>query len=206
MLVSLCAAGCAREVGPPESPPDSPPASPPEQQHPAADGHELVGRALPEWTFSDWSGSEPLTLASLRGKVVVVRFWTTDCPYCDKTMPALEALWGELRDQPVVFVGAFHDKPPGSHPDMKRALESVAVWKVSFPIAFDRGWKTLDAWWLGSAHRHATSATFVIGKDGKVAFVHPGPVFHPSDDPSEADANRGYREIRQAIERAIALP
>ncbi len=168
------------------------------------DGQELVGTELPEWQLSDWSGSEPLRLRDLAGKVVLVRFWTTECPYCEKTMPALEALWRELKGQPVVFVGAFHDKPVGSHPDMKRAREAAAIWNVTFPIAFDRGWKTLNRWWWKTGQRRATSATFVIGKDGKVVFVHPGPMYYPSDDPSEADQNRDYAAIKQAIARALA--
>jgi hypothetical protein len=53
-------------------------------------------------------------------------------------------------------------------------------------------------------HRHATSATFVIGKDGRIVHVHPGPVYYPSDDPRE-DANRDYLALRSAVLAAARL-
>jgi peroxiredoxin len=214
MIGAMASTSCTRDIAPREASPAEPVR--PKVSAAAAlsdhasdcpgseDGSELVGSELPDWQLSDWSNSPPLALADLRGKVVLVRFWTTDCPYCEKTMPALEALWRELRGQPVVFVGAFHDKPAGSQRDMKRALESTGIWAITFPIAFDRGWKTLDRWWWKTAHRHATSATFVIGKDGRIVFVHPGPAFHPSADPAEASEDRDYNAVKQAVERALA--
>ncbi|HKE15623.1 MAG TPA: TlpA disulfide reductase family protein, partial [Kofleriaceae bacterium] len=136
----------------------------------AADGSELVGRPAGEWHLTGWANTngESPTLASLRGRVVVIRFWTVGCPYCEATMPALEKLSEELRDQPVTFVGAFHAKPESSDTDLKRPLEVIRDWKIRFPLAVDRQWQTLREWWLDSGHRHASSVTFVIGKDGKV--------------------------------------
>lgn len=136
----------------------------------------LVGTPVKAWTFTDWSNNAPLTLAQLRGRVVVVRFWTVGCPFCEKSMPALEKLSQEFRDQPVTFVGAFHDKPVGSVPDMKEPMKVARAWGVTFPLAFDRDWRTLRAWYLDGHDRPATSVTLVIGKNGRVAHVDPGPV------------------------------
>ena len=170
----------------------------------AADGSELVGRKLDRWQLSDWVGSEPLDLADLRGRVVVVRFWTSPgCPFCEKTLPALQKLADELRGEPVTFVGAFHGKPARAFSDMKEPAAVAARWGISFPLAMDREWKTLRQWWLGTGHRHATSVTFVIGKSGEIVHIHPGPVFHPSDDPAEAEQDRDYRAVKAAIERGL---
>lgn len=169
-----------------------------------ADGSELVGEELGEWQLAGWAntgGASP-TMASLRGRVVVVRFWTVGCPYCEETMPALQKLSEELRDQPVTFVGAFHAKPESSEADLKRPLEAIRDWKVSFPLAIDREWRTLRSWWLERGHRHASSVTFVLGKDGRVVHVHPGPTYFPSNDPAQADANRDYLALRNAIVEA----
>lgn len=169
------------------------------------DGSELVGTTPPDWQLSDWVNGPAKSLAELRGQVVVVRFWTSpDCPFCAKTMPALQKLANELADQPLVVIGAYHAKPASSVPDMTAPAELATRWKVRFPLAFDREWNTLRSWWLGSAPRLATSVTFVIGKDGKIAFVHPGPVFHPSTDPDEAKQNGDYQAVRQAIVTALA--
>jgi len=86
---------------------------------------------------------------------------------------------------------------------MAEPAKVAQSWGVSFPIAIDPGWKTLNAWWMNTGHRHATSVTFVVGKDGKIVHIHPGPVFHPSTDPLEAKQNRDYLSMRAAITQAI---
>jgi thiol-disulfide isomerase/thioredoxin len=170
----------------------------------AADGSELVGKKLGDWQLADWAntGGKPLSLARLRGRVVVVRFWTTGCGWCEKSLPALQKLSQELRGQPVTFVGAFHGKPASSEPDLTRPRQAIREWNITYPLAIDRDWRTLRAWWLEPGHRHATSVTFVIGKDGRVVHVHPGPVYFPSDDPDDAEANRDYLALRAAIVKA----
>lgn len=172
------------------------------------DGRELVGAALPEWSLSDWANAKgaPPTLASLRGRVVVVRFWTAGCGFCEKTLPALQRLSAELGDRPLTVVGAFHGKPDSSAPDIEKPLAIARSWRVTFPIALDRQWKTLRRWWLDGHHRHATSVTFVIGKDGRVAHIHPGPVFYPTDNPAEKGMDEDYQAVKKAVLAALAAP
>lgn len=172
----------------------------------ASDGHELVGTRLGEWQLADWAntkGAAP-TLASLRGRVVVVRFWTAGCPFCEKTLPALQKLADELGDKPVTIVGAFHGKPDSSAPDMRHPRELASKWGIHFPVALDRQWHTLRSWWLDGHHRHATSVTFVIGKDGRVVHVHPGPMFYPTTNPAESEINADYQALRKAVLAAAA--
>ncbi|HEY8922832.1 MAG TPA: hypothetical protein VIU64_00555, partial [Polyangia bacterium] len=47
----------------------------------------LVGTRPPEWRASEWLNTAPLRLQDLRGKVVVVRWWTAGCPYCSASAP-----------------------------------------------------------------------------------------------------------------------
>ena len=54
----------------------------PEAGAPAATGPLAVGDVARPWQLAEWSGSKPLDLEDLRGRVVVVRFWTDACPYC----------------------------------------------------------------------------------------------------------------------------
>lgn len=171
----------------------------------ALDGREMIGRALPEWHLEQWLDGAPRTLASLRGRVVVVRFWTSPgCPFCEKTLPAIETLAVEMKGEPVTFVGAFHSKPVEAYPSLDEPAKVLEEWGVHFPVALDPQWKTLQAWWYADgAHRHASSVTFVIGKDGKVLHIHPGPVFHPSDDLDEAKENADYLAVRAAIRRGL---
>src|SRR5262245_47836926 len=61
-------------------------------QHDPDSGAELIGQPAPAWTFDRWARGGPLTLTELKGKVVLVRWWTDGCHFCRKTLPVLEAL------------------------------------------------------------------------------------------------------------------
>ena len=65
-------------------------------------GAELVGRRAPEWTFDRWIHSPPLSIESLRGKVVLLRWWTEGCHYCATTLPVLERV--RVRDRARVWL------------------------------------------------------------------------------------------------------
>src|SRR4029077_12945525 len=65
---------------------------------PSADsnaGAEWIGRPAPQWSFDRWIRTRPLSLTRLHGKVVLLRWWTEECPYCAATLPALEQLSGD---------------------------------------------------------------------------------------------------------------
>jgi len=112
----------------------------PEAGAPAATGPLAVGDAARPWRLAEWSGTEPLDLEDLRGRVVVVRFWTDACPYCARSLPALQALAEEFRDRPVTFVGIYHAKPPGRERPWPAAVAWARRRGVSFPLAYDQGW------------------------------------------------------------------
>lgn len=169
----------------------------------ARDYEPAAGMPVPEWQFEEWHGGPPRKLADLRGRVVVVRFWTDQCPYCAESLPALEELAKEFADEPVTFVGAYHSKPLGSERPWKTAIQAAEQMKVSFPIAYDRKWKTVLSWWSDHRPRSPTSATFVIGPAGKIVHVHPGPEFHPGDDPKHAKCHQAFADIRRAIRQAL---
>jgi thiol-disulfide isomerase/thioredoxin len=169
-----------------------------------ASGADLLHAAAKPWQLAEWHGSAPLSLERLAGRVVVVRFWTDTCPYCARSLPALQQLAGEFGDRPVSFVAVYHSKPRGSERAWKDAVEKARELGITFPLAYDRGWKTVDSWWLRGRERVATSPTFVIDTAGRIAYVHPGPEFHPSADADHQDCDRDFRTLRQAIQEALA--
>ena len=145
-----------------------------ESNRPAGNGVELIGTAAPEWEASDWIGSPPLTLASLRGKVVLVRwFMSTDCPYCTASAPALRQLHADYRDRGVVVIGMYHHKNPEPL-DVAKVQGWVKDFGFNFPVAVDRDWRTLNRWWLKAGPRDFTSVTFLIDKEGTIRHIHPG--------------------------------
>ncbi len=167
-------------------------------------GMELIGARAREWTVGpEWANSKPMRLQDLRGRVVVVRFWTDTCPYCAASLPAMQTLADELRAEPVTFVGIYHSKPRGSEKPWREAVARANELGVTFPIAYDHLWRTVRAWWLNGRQGVATSATFVIDPKGKFVLVHPGPAFYSSDDPKDKEVNADYQAIRAAIRAAL---
>lgn len=167
-------------------------------------GKDLIGTQAKAWAVGpEWANSKPLRLDDLRGRVVVVRFWTDTCNYCAASLPAMQKLADAFREESVTFVGIYHSKPLGSERSWSVAVARAKELGVKFPIAYDHMWKTVSAWWLQSRRDVPTSSSFVIGPDGTIVFVHPGPVFYPTDESSHAGANADYEAIRTAIRAAL---
>lgn len=167
-------------------------------------GADLLGTQAKEWTVGpEWASSKPMRLRDLRGRVVVVRFWTDTCPHCAASLPAIQGLAEELQHEPVTFVGIYHSKPLGSEKPWSEAIVRAKELGVKFPIAYDHMWRTVRQWWLDGRRGVATSATFVIDPRGTIVFVHPGPVFYPSDDHDDVRANADYQAIRAAVRAAL---
>src|ERR1043166_9277434 len=121
----------------------SPDPLPKEYAAPAGDGRELIGTRPSEWVVTDWINSKPLTLASLRGKVVLVRWWTAPgCPYCEASAPALNEFWKKYRDRGLVVVGIYHHKSdtPLTRPHVERQAKKFGF---ELPVAIDADWITL---------------------------------------------------------------
>ena len=185
---------------------NGPPAETHRHMTPAEDpdsGVELLGTPAPQWSFTRWIGP-PLSLAGLRGKVVLVRWWTEGCHFCASTLPELEALRLKYADEGLVVIGVFHPKPPRAVSD--RHILGVAK-KLGFsgPIAVDRDWSTLDRYWLAGHPEHSwTSVSFLIDRDGVIRWVHGGGEYHRSDDPAHARCVVQYHELERALATVLA--
>jgi len=166
------------------------------------DGAELVGRRAPSFTFTRWLRGPERSLEDLRGKVVLVRWWTEGCAYCETTLPGLEALRKRYGSRGLVVIGAFHPKPPREVPD-REILAKADRLGFAGPIAVDERWETLERWWLEGHERAFTSASFLIGRDGVIRWVHPGGEYHPSTDAAHARCDLEYKGLVAAIERAL---
>jgi peroxiredoxin len=156
----------------------------------------LLGTRPPEWQASRWIGSRPLRLADLRGRVVLVRWWTAGCPYCSATAPSLRALHERYGARGLTVVGMYHHKD--ATPFRPEVFEETArKYGFTFPVAVDDDWRTLRAWMRG-VDTGFTSVTFLLDKQGVVRHVHPGGEYRPGD--------AGYTRLAEAIERLLAAP
>ncbi|HEY6176062.1 MAG TPA: redoxin domain-containing protein [Kofleriaceae bacterium] len=139
----------------------------------------VIDQPAPPWQVSQWFNSPPLTLEQLRGKVVLVRWFTgPSCPFCSGTAPTLRALHERYADKGLVVVGMYHHKD-----DTPLDPEQVEGWikhyGYRFPVAIDKDWTTIRKWWLDGHERGYTSPSFLIDKTGVVRRVHLGGLIAP---------------------------
>jgi thiol-disulfide isomerase/thioredoxin len=181
-------------------------ASPADEVPTSRGGLDRIGTPAPAWGAMEWLGSEPLTLEDLRGRVVLIRFWTDTCPFCRATAPALAQLDADHREQGVTVIGMYHPKPRGSVRTPAEVAAVIEAWGWRFPVALDTRWAALDAFWLGHGPRDATSASFVLDRQGVIRYVHPGPEFHPDGPADHESCRRDYAEIRAVLAALLAEP
>jgi peroxiredoxin len=169
-------------------------------------GDAVLGRPAPEWGAHRWVQGGPLSLASLRGRVVLVRFFmSADCPYCRGTAPSLNELHREFGPAGLVVVGMFTPKPRPRPASVEEVRAYVEAYGFRFPVAVDDDWSALRALWLDRVPDATfTSSSLLIDKQGIVRHVHPGGTF--AKDGTDPRARRDYEALRAAIERLLAEP
>jgi peroxiredoxin len=168
----------------------------------AKEGDELLGKPAPPLAPVAWAQGE-LTERDLRGKVVLVRWWTEGCSLCKNTAPALNRLQTDFDGRGLAVVGVFHPKPPRAV-GAETVLQAARELGFRFPVAVDEQWTLLHRWWLDTGDRSFTSVSFVLDRSGRIRYIHPGGEFFPSERPEHARANRDYREIRSLIQRLVS--
>ncbi len=161
----------------------------------ARGGQDLVGRPMPALAFDRWVRGEP----AAPGTVTLYRWWTDTCPFCSASLPAVETLRRDYEPQGLAVVSVFHPKPPREVSD-GFVTDAAAGFGYEGALTLDSDWSVLDGLYLSTGRRAATSAAFLVDAQGVIRFVHPGPEFHPSEDPSEAVQDADYRLLRAAIE------
>lgn len=163
-------------------------------------GVDAVGRDVSALLPTRWIG-EPVRPAD--HAATLWRFWTDTCPFCEASLPAVEALRRDLGPAGLQTVGVYHPKPPRAVKDA-RVVEAATDRGYHGPLAVDADWSRLRALWLDGGERRATSFSVLLDRRGVVRFVHPGPEFHASDDPLHAACARDEAALRAAVEQLIA--
>ncbi len=152
----------------------------------------LINSNAKKWDVSDWFNSSELTLKDLKGKVVLVRWWTAPhCPYCSNSALALNEFYEQYHDEGLEVIGFYHHKSKGTV-DIEKVKEYSKNLNFKFPIAVDYEWKTLKDWWLNGSETSWTSVTFLIDKNGIIRHIHPGGQYVKGD--------KDYTDLKSAIE------
>ena len=119
-------------------------------------------------TATAWLNSEPLTAAGLRGKVVLVSFWTYTCINWLRTQPYLRAWAEKYRDRGLVVIGV-HSPEFGFEKDVANVRRAAKSLGVSYPVAVDSD----HAIWDGFDNQYWPALYFVDAK-GKIRDHHFG--------------------------------
>jgi cytochrome c biogenesis protein CcdA/thiol-disulfide isomerase/thioredoxin len=135
---------------------------------PASSGLPELGEA-PEFAgVTRWLNSEALTLAALRGRVVLIDFWTYTCINCLRTLPYLRAWDERYRDRGLTIVGV-HTPEFEFEKDAGNVRDAIARSRLRYPVAQDNDYGTWTAW--GNQY---WPAKYLIDAEGQVRYVHFG--------------------------------
>jgi len=128
-----------------------------------------VGNEAPEFQgISNWINSEPLTMEELRGKVVLVDFWTLGCHNCIATMPYLRDWHAKYAEKGLVIVGVHTPEFDYEHVT-RNVVNSTVRYGLEYPVAQDNDFDTWDSY-----SNSSWPAEYLIDKDGIVRYKHFG--------------------------------
>jgi cytochrome c biogenesis protein CcdA/thiol-disulfide isomerase/thioredoxin len=139
-----------------------------DENHFQGDKLQDYGQAPEFQGISQWLNSKPLTLASLRGKVVLIDFWTYSCVNGSRTLPYVKRWYEAYRDAGLVVVGVH--TPEFAFEHVPGNVESaVGSFGIDYPVALDNDYGTWTAW----GNRY-WPAEYYVDRRGHVRYAHFG--------------------------------
>jgi thiol-disulfide isomerase/thioredoxin len=129
-----------------------------------------LGAVLPLRSIDGWLQSDVDSLDDLRGKVVVIQFWTFGCHNCKATLGNLQDLYAKHEDDEFEIVG-IHSPEFDYEKDPDAILEAAESLGVTWPIALDTEKRSFFFWQGSPAY---WPRTYVVDRDGHIRFDHIG--------------------------------
>jgi thiol-disulfide isomerase/thioredoxin len=127
----------------------------------------IVGAARPDFSLPDLDGVMH-NVAEWDGKVVAINFWATWCPPCRKEIPEFVALQRKYAGRGLQFVGVALEQPDPVRP-------FAAEHQMNYPILVGE----MEVIQVAESYGNLIGAlpyTVLVGRDGKIAFAHAGPL------------------------------
>jgi cytochrome c biogenesis protein CcdA/thiol-disulfide isomerase/thioredoxin len=115
-----------------------------------------------------WINSSPLTLSQLKGKVVLIDFWTYSCINCLRTIPHLEKWYEDYKDKGFVIIGV-HTPEFAFERELENVKKAVHDLGITYPIALDNNYATWNAY-----YNQYWPAHFLIDQEGVIRMEHFG--------------------------------
>jgi thiol-disulfide isomerase/thioredoxin len=144
-----------------------------------------AGPAAPDIESDTWINvPAPIKWETMRGKVVMVAFWTFGCINCQHVIPALKDMYADYKDRGFTIIGV-HSPEFDYEKKLQNVKDAVQEYGIQYPVAIDNdfeNWRRYkNLYW---------PAHYLIDKQGVIRFTHVG--------------EGGYEELRQRIEQLLA--
>jgi thiol-disulfide isomerase/thioredoxin len=130
--------------------------------------HEWIGKQAPELSKGAWINSEPLTLEGLRGKVVLLEFWTYGCSNCRNTLPFVKEWHKKYSGDGFRIIGVHTPEFEGEK-RLQNVRRRTAELGIEYAVVTDNEYAT----WR-SYHQRFWPVIYLIDKKGIIRYVHIG--------------------------------
>jgi thiol-disulfide isomerase/thioredoxin len=131
-------------------------------------GKPTTDRPAPEFAKGTWLNSDPLTLKALRGRVVVVDFWTFACYNCRNMLPYVKGWDERYRDKGLTIVGV-HSPELEEERQIENVRRETASLGIRYPVVTDNDYKTWRAY-----NVNGWPTVYILDKQGRIRWSHVG--------------------------------
>ena len=124
--------------------------------------------AAPDLATGDWINSEPVKLKDLRGRVVLIEFWTFGCINCRNTLPFVESWHDRYREKGLTVIGV-HSPEFDEEKNVESLRGQVASLGIRYAVVTDNDYQT---WKIYNVEAWPT--IFLLDKQGRIRWTRVG--------------------------------
>jgi len=122
----------------------------------------------PELAAGEWINAAPLKLNELRGRVVLIEFWTFGCINCRNTLPYVKSWHDRYQEKGLTVIGV-HSPEFDEERKVENLRREVTSLGIRYAVVTDNDYQTWSAY-----HVEAWPTTFLLDKQGRIRWMHVG--------------------------------
>src|SRR4030095_1528085 len=142
----------------------------------SAEYKSFESATAPEVATGSWINAEPLMLKDLRGRVVLIEFWTFGCYNCRNTLPFVKSWNDRYREKGLTVIGV-HSPEFDDERKVESLRREVVSLGITYPVVTDNDYQTWNAYKVG-----AWPTIFLLDKQARVRWMHVGEVDYDEAD------------------------